>query len=57
MKKMTIRKMLEKIVIETSKRNVKKIYDEYLKNQEMFETKDKEEEQNEQDLLDFLQNL
>lgn len=34
-----------------------KPYDEYLKNQEMFETKNKEDEQYEQDLLDFLQNL
>lgn len=34
-----------------------KPYDEYLKNQEMFETKDKEDKEDEQDLLEFLNSL
>ena len=40
-------------------RSLHKPYDEYLKNKEMFEnnTKDKEESQEEQDLLDFLNSL
>ena len=40
-------------------RTLHKPYDEYLKNKEIFEnnTKDEEESQEEQDLLDFLNSL